>query len=257
MKVNANTMRPGHVMEMNGKLWVVIKQQIVQPGKGGAFIQLEMRDVRTGIKTAERFRTQESVERVRLDEHEIAVIDFARYEFRAACAAGAAFAGTRHAHALGAREHLGNRAAGPFACQQRRLRLGRALRGLDEVFSKLPTKTIDVVIGFDEVNARLSAAVQPSMFTLYAAPAINLFEKTMDRVPVQSNKYEYHVVPDRAHYLEYEPHRILDVYAHYPGGVDKTSVKPLYSAGGGARGLIGVHAVVGPDGLLQAVLVAA
>lgn len=71
MKVNANTMRPGHVMEMNGKLWVVIKQQIVQPGKGGAFIQLEMRDVRTGIKTEERFRTQESVERVRLDEHEM------------------------------------------------------------------------------------------------------------------------------------------------------------------------------------------
>ncbi len=71
MKVNANTMRPGHVMEHNGKLWVVAKIAIVQPGKGGAFIQIEMKDVRTGTKTIERFRTQESVERVRLDEHEM------------------------------------------------------------------------------------------------------------------------------------------------------------------------------------------
>lgn len=71
MKVNANTMRPGHVMEHNGKLWVVSKIQIVQPGKGGAFIQIEMKDVRTGTKTMERFRTQETVERARLDEHEM------------------------------------------------------------------------------------------------------------------------------------------------------------------------------------------
>jgi len=71
MKVNANTMRPGHVMEHNGKLWVVQKTAIVQPGKGGAFIQIEMKDVRTGTKTIERFRTQETVERARLDEHEM------------------------------------------------------------------------------------------------------------------------------------------------------------------------------------------
>lgn len=71
MKVNANTMRPGHVLEHNGKLWVITKTAIVQPGKGGAFIQLEMKDVRTGTKTIERFRTQETVERARLDDHEM------------------------------------------------------------------------------------------------------------------------------------------------------------------------------------------
>ena len=71
MKVNANQMRPGHVLEHNGKLWVITKTAIVQPGKGGAFIQLEMKDVRTGTKSIERFRTQETVERARLDEHEM------------------------------------------------------------------------------------------------------------------------------------------------------------------------------------------
>ncbi len=71
MKVNANTIRSGHVLEHNGKLWVVAKTAIVQPGKGGAFIQIEMKDVRAGTKTIERFRTQETVERARLDEQEM------------------------------------------------------------------------------------------------------------------------------------------------------------------------------------------
>jgi len=71
MKVNANTMRKGHILEHNGKLYVITGTQIVQPGKGGAFIQLEMKDVRTGNKNIERFRTQETVERARLDEHEM------------------------------------------------------------------------------------------------------------------------------------------------------------------------------------------
>lgn len=71
MKVNANEMRPGHVLEHNGKLWVITKTAIVQPGKGGAFIQLEMKDVRTGTKSIERFRTQETVERARLDDHDM------------------------------------------------------------------------------------------------------------------------------------------------------------------------------------------
>lgn len=68
MKVNANTIRIGNILEHDGKLWAVIKTQIVQPGKGGAFITIEMKDVKSGLKTVERFRTQETVERARLDE---------------------------------------------------------------------------------------------------------------------------------------------------------------------------------------------
>lgn len=68
MKVNANTIRPGHVIEHDGRQWSVLKIHILQPGKGGAFVQVEMRDVRTGIKSNERFRTQESVEKLMVDE---------------------------------------------------------------------------------------------------------------------------------------------------------------------------------------------
>jgi type VI secretion system protein ImpG len=108
--------------------------------------------------------------------------------------------------------------------------LGFNLTRLGEILPQLKAKTIDIVFAFDELNTRLAAAIQSSMFALYAAPAVNLFEKTTDRIPLKSNQHEYHVIPDRSHYLDYEPHRLLDVYAHYAGGREKVPVLPLYAA---------------------------
>jgi elongation factor P len=71
MKIGANEIKPGVVLDMNGKLYVVLKRDTVQPGKGGAFAQVEMKDIRTGTKTIERFRTSETVERAHLDEKEM------------------------------------------------------------------------------------------------------------------------------------------------------------------------------------------
>jgi type VI secretion system protein ImpG len=123
--------------------------------------------------------------------------------------------------------------------------LGCNLTRLGEVLPQLRAKTIDIIFAFDEVNARLAAAVQPSMFALYAAPAINLFEKSTDRIPLKSSQHEYHVVPDRSHYLDYEPHRLLEVYAHYSGGREKVPVQALYSASlEGSQSLSGPHFTV-------------
>jgi elongation factor P len=71
MKINAIDIRPGFVLENGGKLMLVLKREIVQPGKGGAFTQIEMRDIKTGTKTIERYRTQETVERAQLEEKEM------------------------------------------------------------------------------------------------------------------------------------------------------------------------------------------
>ena len=71
MKVNANTIRPGHVLDYKEKLCLVTKITMIQPGKGSAFIQIEMKDIHNNFKILERFRTQESVERVRVDEQEM------------------------------------------------------------------------------------------------------------------------------------------------------------------------------------------
>ena len=71
MKVNAITIRPGNVLDHEGKLMLVTKIDLIQPGKGNAVIQVEMKDIRTGVKTQNRWRTQETVERARLDELEM------------------------------------------------------------------------------------------------------------------------------------------------------------------------------------------
>ena len=70
MKVPAITLRPGNVIENNGKLWVVTKYEIMQPGKGASVIQVEMRAVKGGNKDNVRFRTQETVEKMRMDSAE-------------------------------------------------------------------------------------------------------------------------------------------------------------------------------------------
>lgn len=66
MKVQANTLRPGHVIDYNGKLHVVTKATIRTPGNLRAFIQIEMKDAKTGIKTDTRYATTETVERAQL-----------------------------------------------------------------------------------------------------------------------------------------------------------------------------------------------
>ncbi len=70
MKIQANTIRPGNVIEHADKQWTVLKTEMLLPGKGNAFIQVEMRDVKSGNKTNERFRTSESVEKLMVEEKE-------------------------------------------------------------------------------------------------------------------------------------------------------------------------------------------
>jgi elongation factor P len=68
MKINGNAVRPGNVIEHKGRLWRAAKIQHTQPGKGGAYLQVELKDIRDGTKLNERFRSSETIERVRLDQ---------------------------------------------------------------------------------------------------------------------------------------------------------------------------------------------
>ena len=74
MKEDANLIRPGWVIENNGKQYVVMNQQIVQPGKGGAFIVVEMRDLETGLKTSERWRTVDKVEKLLAEDKDFSYL---------------------------------------------------------------------------------------------------------------------------------------------------------------------------------------
>ena len=67
-KINGNEIRPGNVLEHDGGLWSAVKVDHVKPGKGGAFAQVELRNLRNGSKLNERFRSADKVERVRLEQ---------------------------------------------------------------------------------------------------------------------------------------------------------------------------------------------
>ena len=67
-KINGNEIRPGNIIEHDGGLWVAVKTEHVKPGKGGAFAQVELRNLRNGTKLNERFRSADKVERVRLEQ---------------------------------------------------------------------------------------------------------------------------------------------------------------------------------------------
>lgn len=68
MKINGNEIRPGNVIEHNKSLWVAVKTNAVKPGKGGAFNQVELKNLLDGTKLNERFRASETVEKVRLEQ---------------------------------------------------------------------------------------------------------------------------------------------------------------------------------------------
>lgn len=70
MKQSAGSIRIGWVIEYKNKPWTIVKCQHIKPGKGGAFMQVEMKSVEEGTKTNERFRTEDTVEKMMVEERD-------------------------------------------------------------------------------------------------------------------------------------------------------------------------------------------
>ncbi|MBV1900501.1 MAG: elongation factor P [Kordiimonadaceae bacterium] len=68
MKIDGNNIRPGNVIEHKGGLWRAVRTAHTQPGKGGAYLQVELKNLRDGSKLNERFRSSAKVEKVRLEQ---------------------------------------------------------------------------------------------------------------------------------------------------------------------------------------------
>ena len=68
MKINAIDLKIGNIIQYNNGLWKVTKLSHTQPGKGGAYIQAEFKNINTQSKSNDRFRSSESVEKVRAEE---------------------------------------------------------------------------------------------------------------------------------------------------------------------------------------------
>ena len=68
MKVSASSLRKGAVVDLEGKLYVVLSAENIHPGKGTPVTQLNMRRISDGVKISERYRTTETVERAVVDD---------------------------------------------------------------------------------------------------------------------------------------------------------------------------------------------
>jgi elongation factor P len=68
VKVQASSLRKGAVVDMDGKLYVVLNAENIHPGKGTPVTQLNMRRISDGVKVSERYRTTEQVERAFVDQ---------------------------------------------------------------------------------------------------------------------------------------------------------------------------------------------
>ena len=66
-RINGNEIKPGMVLEHDGGLWAAVKANHVKPGKGGAFAQVELKNLRDGRKLNERFRSEDKVDQVELE----------------------------------------------------------------------------------------------------------------------------------------------------------------------------------------------
>jgi elongation factor P len=67
MKINANSIRVGNVIEYQNNLWQVLKRNHVKPGKGGAYVQMEMKDIINGTKNNIRFNSTEDIDKAHLE----------------------------------------------------------------------------------------------------------------------------------------------------------------------------------------------
>ena len=99
--------------------------------------------------------------------------------------------------------------------------LGPGIRACDST-------EIDLLLALDRIDPALEAAARTANVSLWCTPAVNLFPKRADRVQLSDADFEYHVVPDRAHPLDFEVHSVLSVQAFGAKGEALREFLPIY-----------------------------
>ena len=70
MRVIASSLRKGNIVDLDGKLYVVLNAESFHPGKGTPTTQVDMRRISDGVKTAQRYKTTEQVERAYVEDRD-------------------------------------------------------------------------------------------------------------------------------------------------------------------------------------------
>ena len=113
------------------------------------------------------------------------------------------------------------------------------LGGLHKALAGMATSEVEIVVLFSRGDAALEKLVSADNVQLHCVPAINLFSRRLDRVPVNEGVSQFHLVPDRTRPMDFEVHTVSEVIGHgNPGaaeGAQEQSFRPFYSAFHGSR----------------------
>jgi type VI secretion system protein ImpG len=114
-----------------------------------------------------------------------------------------------------------------------------AINQLQQAFQGMDVTEVEIVLLFSRGDAALEKLVSADNLMLHCVPAVNLFEKRLDRINVSESVHQFHVVPDRTRPMDFEVHSLIEVVGH--GKADGTAqnteqvFRPFYSAFHGSR----------------------
>jgi type VI secretion system protein ImpG len=115
-----------------------------------------------------------------------------------------------------------------FAFPQRFLFID--LHGIGAALRRCSGDELEIVLLFERGEPALESVVDASNFSLFCAPAINLFPKRADRIHIGDGVHEFHVVADRTRPMDYEVYEVTSVTGHGSGGDGEQSFAPIYAA---------------------------
>lgn len=102
------------------------------------------------------------------------------------------------------------------------------LCGLSEVVKKCDDTSISIVFLFDQSNSLLKNMDKANL-CLFCSPAVNLFQKNLDRIAVTSKSPEYHIISDRTYPMDYEVIQIDEVIGYNKDHSERMDFLPFYA----------------------------
>jgi type VI secretion system protein ImpG len=104
------------------------------------------------------------------------------------------------------------------------------LTDLGDAIKQCNENQVDIIFLFRESKVELEGTISADNFGLFCSPAVNLFEKRLDRIPVSDRFYEFHVVPDRTRAQDFEVYKLKKVVGYGARSDQLQEFLPFYLA---------------------------
>jgi len=105
------------------------------------------------------------------------------------------------------------------------------IAGLGPAVRRCTGNQLDIIILLSEQDSQLKTVIDSSLFQLFVTPAINLFPKRTDRIPLSDKTEEYQVIPDRTRPTDFEVYRINEIDGYGAQNEKLRNFRPFYSLG--------------------------